>query len=322
MPLCLLTTLCDLLLGEPPNRFHPTVWMGKLVAALERALYCNSSPRLARLRGALLVFWAIATAAILAGLLEYAILCLLPAPLSWIAIAALGSLAIACRSLASHASPVLKALCSFKTQLARERVGMIVGRDTANLGRAEISRAGVEAVAESLGDGIVAPLFWLAVFGLPGAFVYRISNTMDSMIGHKDERYLDFGWAAARFDDLLNYIPTRLLALPAIFLASCYVKSFDAAKGAFSAALRCHAAHKSPNAGWYESAFAGALGIRLGGTNFYCGERCEYPVMNQEGRCAKPRDLRDAVRIMLAASVFSAAALDACALLASFIIAH
>jgi adenosylcobinamide-phosphate synthase len=191
---------------------------------------------------------------------------------------------------------------------------MIVGRDTASLGRGELSRAGVEAVAESLGDGVVAPLFWFAVFGLPGAFAYRISNTMDSMIGHKDERYLRFGWAAARFDDLLNYLPTRLMGFSCVLLAALCAKGPKAFAGAARAVRRCHAAHKSPNAGWYEAAFAGALGIRLGGVNYYCGERIEYPLMNPEGTQASPRSLREAVSIMLAAAFFSALLLDLCVL--------
>lgn len=315
-PLCLSTLVFDLLLGEPPNRFHPTVWMGRFVSFLEAGLYAKEPPSLARFRGALLVFLAVAAAALAGASLQVASLVLLPFPFDFLVVAALGSLAIACRSLASHALPVLRALCSFKLGEARKRVSLIVGRDTAELGRGEVSRAGVEAVAESLGDGVAAPLFWLAVLGLPGVFAYRISNTMDSMLGHKDERYSSFGWAAARFDDLLNVIPAWLLAAPAIALAALFAKGLPSARSAVSAAWRCHAAHKSPSAGWYEAAFAGALGVRLGGANRYCGELCEYPLMNSEGRAPRPRDLRDAVRIMLLATVFSAAALDVLATVA------
>ena len=322
MPLCLLTSVADMLLGEPPNRLHPTVWMGALVASLEKILYMNSTKWRTRLQGVLLVVGAIFPVACLGWGMQYFILLKVPAPFSWLLLAAIASLAIACRSLAGHALPVLCELCAFKTQAARRSVSMIVGRDTQNLGRGEVSRAAVEAVAESLGDGIVAPLFWLAVLGLPGAFVYRISNTMDSMIGHKDERYIHFGWAAARFDDLLNYIPTRLIAVPAMLFAAFFIKGAKAAKDAIIAAIRFHGSHKSPNAGWYESFFAGALGIRLGGVNYYCCERCDYPLMNPAGRPSRPHDLKSSIRIMLASTFLAAIFLDAIFILTVIILKY
>ncbi len=313
MRFCVMAVLFDSVLGEPPNRFHPTVWMGRLVAFLERLLYAKEGAG-AKLRGVLLVLAACVAVAVPAQALQMAIDRLLPGVWGWLLTAAIGSLAIAGNSLFRHAMPVFKALREFKTPLARERVSMIVGRDTRSLGRAEVSRAAVEAVAESLGDGIIAPLFWFAVFGLPGAFVYRVCNTMDSMVGHKDARYLDFGWAAARFDDLLNFIPTRLVAVPAIALATLLSAGPRAAFRSLAAAWSFHAAHKSPNAGWYESAFAGALGARLGGTNYYEGERIESPLMNPAGRRARARDILLSVKIMAGATGGAAVLLDAASL--------
>jgi len=316
---CVLAVLCDALLGEPPNSFHPTVWMGRGVSLLERLLYKKDGLE-AKLRGCLLVALACLAVAVPAQLLQSAIFRLLPGGWAWLACAAVASLAIAPNSLMRHAMPVFKALRGFNTPLARERVAMIVGRDAKALGRGEVSRAAVEAVAESLGDGVLAPLFWFAVFGLPGAFVYRVSNTMDSMLGHKDERYLRLGWAAARFDDLLNFFPTRILAVPAIAASAFAVSGLRAARESLRAAWLFHSAHKSPNAGWYESAFAGALGIRLGGVNFYDGEMVESPVMNSAGRQAKAGDIALSVKLMLWAAALSAIALDLAGFLLGFLL--
>lgn len=313
MHLCTLVTAFDALLGEPPSPLHPTVWLGHLVATLEKALYFKSGVR-ARLQGTLLVATVIGVSAGAGLAIEILLTRLLPSPLAILAVSAAASLTIAPRSLAAHALPVLRELCRLKLPSARSKLSMIVGRDTATLGRTEISRAATEAVAESLGDGVIAPLLLFALFGLPGAFAYRAANTMDSMLGHKDERYLHFGWAAARFDDLLNFIPARLVALPAITLAASLLLGLRQARACLRSAISFHGLHPSPSAGWFEAAFAGALGVRLGGTNFYEGARHDYPVMNPAGRKARARDILQSMRLMALSTALSAIALDAAAL--------
>lgn len=303
---CILTILFDMLFGEPPDKFHPTVWIGKLVSFTERLLYCRSGLK-AKAAGSVLVLIVIMLCAGAGFAVEYIIIQYVPAPYSYILVPAVASLTIACKSLASHAWPVLKSLCAFDIKSARKHLSMIVGRDTEQLNRREISRATVETVAEGLGDGIISPLFFFAIFGLAGAFAYRAANTMDSMIGHKDERYADFGWAAARFDDLLNYIPARLLSFLSIAIAAAF-------KGNFAASVRCalkyHASHKSPNSGWLEAAAAGALKIKLGGTNYYHGEKSEYPVMNELARPARAKDIKSCVFIITFAACIAALILD------------
>lgn len=303
---CILTVIFDMFLGEPPDRFHPTVWIGKLVASMERLLYRRDGMS-AKAAGALLVLLVIAICGGSGFAVEYALQKYIPSPYSYIAVSAIASLSIACKSLAAHAWPVLKALCKFDMKSARQRLSMIVGRDTDKLNRSEISRGTIETVAEGLGDGIVSPLFFFAFFGLAGAFAYRAANTMDSMLGHKDEKYKDFGWAAARFDDLLNYIPARLFSFPSIALAALCRGSFHSS---VKSALAYHASHKSPNSGWLEAAAAGALEIRLGGTNYYHGEKSEYPVMNKDARKARAKEIKTCIFIITFAAFISALLLD------------
>jgi adenosylcobinamide-phosphate synthase len=151
---------------------------------------------------------------------------------------------------------------------ARYKVGWIVGRDTANLNTAEVTRATVETVAENIVDGIISPLFYAVLGGVPLAFLYRAVNTMDSMIGYKNEKYQDFGMVAARVDDVFNYIPARITGLYIILAAALLKKDV---KGAFQAIKRDAVKHPSPNSGFSEAGVAGALGIRLGGLNYYGG---------------------------------------------------
>jgi len=305
---CCLSLFFDLLVGEPPARLHPTVWMGRMASLLEKILYAKTGFP-AKIAGVLLVFLMLAFWGGIGWALQSLICKFIPNPLlATLALSAAASLTISLRSLQEHVLPVLRQLVSFHICEARKRLSMLVGRDTATLSRQEISRASVETLAESLGDGIISPLFFFAVFGLPGAFVYRAANTLDSMIGHKDEKYLCFGWAAARFDDLLNYLPARLFAIPCICLAALLVRANAGA--AASTGFREHSRHKSPNAGWYEAAFAGACGIRLGGTNYYEGEKSEYPILNFPARKARPKNILTASRLVIVASIAVAAVLD------------
>lgn len=176
---------------------------------------------------------------------------------------------LATRSLLDEARAVKRFLDSGDLLSARQQVGRIVGRDTVNLNEAEVTRAAIETLAESASDGIVAPMFYLAIGGVPAAMTYKAINTLDSMIGHRGERYEFFGKCAALLDDLASFIPARLTA--ALLVLAAWTLNHDW-RSAWRVMWRDGAKHKSPNAGYPEAAMAGALGVRLGGTNFYDGE--------------------------------------------------
>lgn len=206
---------------------------------------------------------------------------------AWIAIALLAFPALAQKSLFDHVRPVAEHLATGDLSAARNAVSMIVGRDTANLDAAGISRAAIESLSESFCDGVVAPLFWLLLLGLPGIWAYKALNTADSMIGHKEAPYRNFGWAGARADDIANFIPARLSALAIAF----------AGGGGWRMMWRDSARHASPNAGWPEAAMAGALGVRLAGPIAYEGITAPKPWIGEEGRDAGPPDIRRALGI-------------------------
>lgn len=212
---------------------------------------------------------------------------------------------VAQRSLYDH----VKAVADAKgLAAARIAVGRIVGRDPATLDEAGVCRAAIESCAESLSDGIVAPVFWYALAGLPGILAYKLVNTADSMIGHKDDRYLDFGWAAARLDDAMNLIPARAAGLMIALVSRRF--------GAVAAIMRRDAPrHDSPNAGWPEAAMAASLGVALGGPRIYDGERHEGPWFNGEGRRDATRaDIRAGLRLLVGACIVQLAAVALAAL--------
>ena len=281
---------------------HPVTWMGALLSALEARLN-RGAPR--RLAGA----------ATLAVLLAAAIL---PARalqdllgddwLGRLALAALASSLIAQRSLFAHVKAVADALDLQGLDCGRRAVAMIVGRDPLALDEAGVARAAIESLAENFSDGVVAPLFWLVVAGLPGAAAYKAANTADSMIGHRNARYADFGYAAARFDDLINLPASRLAALW-LYAAS----GFDA--GVRLAVRRDARAHRSPNAGWPEAAMAGALGLKLAGPRVYGGEVVSDAYMGDGRRAASSADIRAALRLYVRACLIEFAVVAALALL-------
>jgi adenosylcobinamide-phosphate synthase len=207
---------------------------------------------------------------------------------------ALGWTCLAARNLRDEASLVLDALDAGDISMARKRLARIVGRDTENLDAYEISRAVIETLAESASDGIVAPLFYMSVDGVPLAMAYKAVNTLDSMIGHADGLYFYFGKAAARLDDAVNFLPARMTAL-AIVAASRFSKADARAAKVW---LRDGNRHKSPNAGHPESAMAGALGVRLGGGNFYEGNFIPAELIGEEFPAPGPRQARTAIRIV------------------------
>jgi adenosylcobinamide-phosphate synthase len=250
-------------------------WLGRLIAAIDAAwnLASDSSTlrRAAGIAGAVVVI----TLAVALGWLLQSVL-----PSGWIGIALAGILAwplVALRSLHDHVAAVAKPLQAGDIAAARTAVSRIVGRDPAALDKAGIARAAIESLAENASDGIVAPVFWGALFGLPGIFGYKAINTLDSMIGHRSERHEYFGWAAARIDDVANFIPARLTGFMFVLLA-------PRRSEALSCMTRDARRHRSPNAGWPEAAMAGALGVRLSGPRIYHGSATEEPWLNEGAR--------------------------------------
>lgn len=220
----------------------------------------------------------------------YAILYLLMLNLSpmlswWLAIIVLYQ-TIAARDLHRHVREVIRPLSAGNLPLARQKLAMIVGRDTEKLDEADINRAGIESAAESITDGIFAPLFWTLIAGAPGALLYRVSNTLDSMVGHRDAKYERMGKVSALIDDLLSWIPARLTALMFWFWRPSLHLSVVAREAR---------SHASPNAGWGESAMAHVMNVRLGGDNWYQGDRVSGPVFNPAGRSAQLPDLENAL---------------------------
>ena len=281
----------DALLGWPAPLFarigHPVTWLGRLIAVIDTAWNRASDPpwfrRAAGVAGALLV---IAVSVALGWMLQSMV------SLGWIQIVLVGVLAwplVALRSLHDHVAAVAKPLKAGDIAAAREAVSRIVGRDPAALDEAGIARAAIESLAENASDGIVAPVFWGALFGLPGIFGYKAINTLDSMIGHRSDRHQAFGWAAARIDDVLNLVPARLTALSYALL------------GATAQALRCWrmqaAAWSSPNAGPVMAAGAGAVGVALGGGARYHGEWEERPPLGT-GDAPRAAHVRACLRLV------------------------
>ena len=273
----------DALLGEPRwlwDRWpHPAVLMGRAVAWAERRWFDDSI-----LRGAL-VYGGLALGAVGLGLV------LAWVPGWWVEAVALAVL-LAQRSLADHVADVAEAL-GLSVPEGRRMVGRIVGRETREMDEPAVARAAIESAAENFSDGVVAPLFWYLVAGLPGLLLYKVTNTADSMIGYRTPRHERFGKAAARADDVLNWVPARLTALA--FRALGPVDSPDARPIRMRDIAAEARRHRSPNAGWPEAALARVLGIRLSGPRAYAGRLEDHPVVNPAGRDAGASDIEAAV---------------------------
>ena len=298
--------LLDAVIGDPDwlwRRWpHPAAWMGRLVAVGDRDL--NRADLTATQRRAAGIAWVavlVAVAAVSGWALETALRALPGGP-AWVALAA--SILLAGRSLHDHVRRVGLAFAD-GLPAARRAVSMIVGRDPESLDEAGVVRAAVESTAENFSDGVVAPALWFAVAGLPGLAAYKMVNTADSMIGHLSDRHRDFGWAAARLDDVLNFVPARLSGL----LIGLAAPSGGGAPGnALAVMARDAGLHRSPNAGWPEAAMAGALGLALGGPRLYASGPVQEPFLNGTGRRdAAPPDIGRALRVMATASVLHAA---------------
>ena len=296
----LLGCLLDLLFGDPHWMPHPVRAMGGITALLERPLrfLFPKGPKGELAAGAALVVLA---AGISTGAAVLALwLCRRIHPLlAFVAETLLCYQLLAARSLQDESLKVYRALRDGALEEARRAVSMIVGRDTDRLDRDGVARAAVETVAENASDGVVAPLLFLAIGGAPLGVFYKAVNTMDSMVGYKNDRYLYFGRAAARLDDAVNFLPARLAGV--LMCLAARPAGFDG-KNAWKIFLRDRKKHKSPNSAHTEAAAAGALDIQLGGSSFYFGKRVEKPTIGDPLRPVEPADILRCNRLMYAAA--------------------
>ena len=278
--------LLDGVLGEPPETIHPTVLMGLGISAFEKRALRIESLRSRRLAGIVLAV----SMPSLVFVSTRKILGFVPCKPRWMLGTALISTTLSMSGLAEAAQKVETGLREGRLERARTQVGHLVGRDTGDLSESEVCRAAVESVAENTSDGVVAPMLYGVLFGAPGALAYKAVNTLDSMVGYRQPPYEDLGWASARLDDLANLAPSRLTMLSTAAVAGLPLRTL-------LIAVRYGPLTASPNAGMAEAAFAGALGIRLGGANTYGGVLREGPILG-DGRLPAPDDIGRAVRLM------------------------
>ena len=293
----------DALIGDPAWLPHPVVIMGKAISALEKRLRARlpQTPQGELLGGRILTFILP-----LGTFLLTSLVCLGAARISpWLGLAVqmfwCGQ-ALAAKGLAQESMNVYRELVKPDLPAARKAVSRIVGRDTQNLTLEGVTKAAVETVAENASDGVIAPLFYMLLGGAPLALTYKAINTMDSMLGYKNEKYLYFGRAAAKLDDAANYLPSRLAGL--LWCAAAALTGSDA-KGAWRIWRRDRRNHASPNSAQTESACAGALGVQLAGPAYYFGEYYDKPTIGDALRPIEPEDIRRANRMMYAESILA-----------------
>jgi adenosylcobinamide-phosphate synthase len=295
--------------GYPDRLFraigHPVTWIGRLISFIDSRLNrATDSDRTRRLCGMAALVVIVGVPAVIAYTIEWV---LLANALGFFFVVALGTTLLAQKSLAEHVEAVAKALETGGLTAGREAVSKIVGRDPEQLDGPAVARAAIESLAENFSDGVVAPAFWMAVGGLAGGAAYKAVNTADSMIGHRTPKHEAFGWAAARFDDLVNLPASRLTAL-LIIAAAAILPDMDAG-GAWRAVWRDAKKHRSPNAGWPEAAMAGALGIALAGPRSYGGVMGDYAYMGDGRREVTAADIRRALKLFWMADVLLMVAL-------------
>jgi adenosylcobinamide-phosphate synthase len=294
----------DAVFGWPERLFriigHPVTWLGRLIEALDAAWNRDSDPpAFRRAVGVVATFATTALPVVLAWIVQAQL------TTEWSRIVIAGILAwpfVALRSLHDHVAAVARPLQSGDIEAARAAVSHIVGRDPSSLDEGAIARAAIESLAENTSDGIVAPVFWGVLFGLPGIVGYKAINTLDSMIGHRTIRHKAFGWAAARIDDLANFVPARLTG----FLFAVVAQSPSTA---WSCMARDARRHRSMNAGWPEAAMAGALGVRLSGPRVYQGSVAEEPWLNEGARDPRAEDILAGLKLYRRAMILLAGAL-------------
>lgn len=288
----------DLCLGDPPTWPHPVRFLGRVCQYWERALYQPD------MRAGALFWLGVMTTTLVMIFGVLVAVALLPNLLGAALITYLMYACLACRSLHQESRGVEEALARGDLGEARARLAMLVGRDTAQLSEEGVRRAVLETVAENISDGVVAPMFFALLLGLPGMLLYKAANTMDSMVGYKNYRYAKFGKVAARVDDVLNFLPARLTA--GLMLLGAALLGLDRA-GAWRILWRDAGKAASPNAGWPEAALAGALRVRLGGPSSYFGRQVQKSFIGEPGVPLGPEHYRQAVRLLYATSGIMAA---------------
>ncbi len=287
--LAALVLVIESFVGYPPALQkligHPVEWIGKLISYIDEGLNDPEvDPAQNRRHGILAVILLCAAVGIPTWILAKT---LSQYSYGWVINVVLATAFVAQKSLRDHVSAVDRAL-GVSISAARTEIKKIVGRDPETLDENGVAKAALESLAENTADGITAPIFWYALLGLPGLVIYKAINTADSMIGHKSEKYLHFGWAAAKLDDLVNLPASRLTGL--MFAAAAWVTSKTDGQNALQSMWRDAGKHQSPNAGWPEAAMAGALGLRFGGPRQYDGETVDLPFMG-DGRDVEPKDI-------------------------------
>jgi len=321
----LLTTLVALLIeaavGYPDWLFrvirHPVVWIGALIARLDRRLNLSSlSDTHRRLRGVCALVFLIGIVFLIGTMIQIAALIWFGRSLAMLLLAILASSLLAQRSLHTHVAAVAEGLERSGVTGGRAAVSRIVGRNPERLDAAGVARAAIESLAENFSDGVVAPAFWGALLGLPGMAAYKAANTADSMIGHRTPRHAAFGWAAARFDDAINLPASRLAALFILVAAGLRREDW---RGAAQAIRRDAGHHRSPNAGWPEAAMAGALGLRLAGPRVYGDIRVEDGWMGNGRAEATAADIHRALGLYRLACGVQAAVIAIAVMLSYFL---
>lgn len=295
--------IIDALFGEPRRLWsrvpHPVVLLGKIIDSADNALNDPSFPPHRRRRDGLFLIFLLCVSCFTFGLITT--MFLYSIPFGWAIEALIVSVFIAQRSLYDHVVAVYKELKDNDLSAARQAVSMIVGRRTGNLDEAGVSRATIESLSENFSDGVIAPAFWYMIFGLPGLLVYKAVNTADSMIGHRSEKYEDFGRASAKFDDVLNLIPARLTGFLIVITAMLF-KDYRGKKS-LDIMWRDSKKHRSPNAGWPEAAMAGAIDVALAGPRLYEEELVADPFVNESGsHDAGAADIARALMVYLKAA--------------------
>lgn len=295
--------LFDKLIGDPRVSWHPVALIGNYISWIQgMVLKQSDSPQRKKINGLILLVFVTLTTYIL---IEYIVVRAHEYIGSWAILLEmlLVSFTITPTSLARDGNELYALLKEGNITKARERVSWIVGRDTDKLDEAELTRATVETIAENITDGIIAPLFFAMIGGAPLAFFYRAVNTLDSMVGYKNEKYIDFGMPSARFDDVCNYIPARITGW--LIVIASYLLNYDYQRSC-SVMLRDAKVHPSPNSGWPEAAVAGALGVRLGGINYYFGRESFRAYMGDQTKVLQADDIRHVIRIMYTTTIIAA----------------
>lgn len=295
--------LIDCVIGDPHALPHPVVWIGRLIAFLDKRLRRGDSNQHDISRGVITVLTVVIISTLIPALILYAAYRLHPA-VHFAVQSLMCWQIIAPRQLARESGRVREKLLNGDIEGARRAVSNIVGRDTDVLDEDGICRAAVETVAENTSDGVIAPIFWMLLFGAVGGWFYKAVNTMDSMLGYRNKTYLYFGRAAAKADDIVNFIPARLSAL--CMIAACPLCRLDT-KNAFQIFRRDRYRHASPNSAQTESVCAGALGVRLAGDAVYGGVIHQKETIGDPLRAIEPDDIRRANRLMYTASVIALA---------------